>query len=135
MKTKVIFKVDNTGSVFAFFPEMDYNIALYGRDIKVCYAHLGQHSSCSVAYADECSEAEYNQYYDLLKELIVVGYKLKVLNKQEIELWRKPTANEISFGEGAIHYRNFRIGKLLNKYGDIKYWIKAKDDGLVYVTR
>ena len=133
MKTKVIFKKDKeTDTVFAFFPEMDYNVPLYGTEMKTCYAHLGQHSACLLSYADECREVQYYEYYALLQELIGQGYKLEVLNSQEVELWRKPTAYEIKFGEGAIHYRDFLINEVLNKYGNLKTWIKAKDDGLIY---
>lgn len=45
---------------------------------------------------------------------------------------RKPTASEIKFGHGAIHYREFNQGDFLNKKGKIKKRIKAKDDGLIY---
>ena len=86
MKTKVIFKIDKeSNTVFAFFPDMLYNVELYGKDMKTCYAHLGQHSACAPEYIKECKEAKYNEYADLLKELIGQGYKLEVLNKQEIE--------------------------------------------------
>ena len=134
MKTKVIFKIEKEGNmVFAFFPEMDYNVPLYGKEMKTCYAHLGQHSACLQDYADECEEAKYNEYSDLLKELIGQGYTdLEVLNNQVIELHRKPTKGEIKFGEGATHYRCFLIGDVLDKKGNIKQWIKAKDDSLRY---
>jgi hypothetical protein len=134
MKTKVIFKIEKEGNtVFAFFPDMLYNVELYGKDMKTCYAYLGQHSACLQGYADECKEANYNEYADLLKELIGQGYKnLEVLNSQQIEMHRKPTKGEIKFGEGATHYRCFPIGDVLDKKGNIKQWIKAKDDSLRY---
>lgn len=133
MKTKVIFKKDKEeGVVFAFFPEMDYNVPLYGKEMKTCYAHLGQHSACLQNYADECEEAKYNEYNDLLKELIGQGYKLEILNNQVIEFHRKPTPYEIIFGKGATHYRCFLINDVLDKKGEIKVWIKTKDDGLRY---
>jgi hypothetical protein len=133
MKTKVIFKKDKeSNTVFAFFPDMLYNVELYGKDMKTCYAHLGQHSACLQNYADECKEAKYNEYADLLKELIGQGYKLEVLNKQEIEYYRAATNEELKFGEGAIHYRDFLIGEVLDKKGNIKQWVKAEDDLLRY---
>jgi hypothetical protein len=51
---------------------------------------------------------------------------------EKITCWRNPTAWEIKFGEGAIHYRDFtdfEIGR--NKNGELKKWFKA-DDGLIY---
>jgi hypothetical protein len=133
MKTKVIFKKDKeSNTVFAFFPDMLYNVVLYGKDMKTCYAHLGQHSACLQDYADECEEAKYNEFVELLKELIGQGYNLEVLNNQAIELHRKPTEYELKFGNGATHYRCFLIGEVLDKKGNIKQWIKAKDDLLRY---
>jgi hypothetical protein len=134
MKTKVIFKIEKEGNtVFAFFPDMLYNVELYGKEMKTCYAHLGQHSACLQVYADECKEAEYNEYSDLLKELIGQGYtNLHVMNNQAIELHRKPTKGEIKFGHGGTHYRCFLIGDVLDRKGNIKKWIRTNDDSLRY---
>ena len=140
MKTKVIFKIEKDfdennkdtfieNHVFAFFPDMTF---AQDSKIKTCYAHIGQHSACHIDYANECEEAKYNEYSDLLKELIGQGYNLEVLNNQAIELRRKPRLNEIVFGEGATHYREFLIGEVLDKKGDIKKWVKAEDDLLRY---
>ena len=140
MKTKVIFKIEKDfdknrkdtfieNHVFAFFPEETF---AQDNKIKTSYAHIGQHSACHVDYADECKEAKYNEYADLLKELIGQGYNLDVLNNQEIELHREPTYHEINLGYGATHYRGFLIGEVLNKKGEIKKWIKASDDSLRY---
>jgi len=49
-----------------------------------------------------------------------------------ISYWRNPTAWEIKFGEGAIHWRDFtenEIGR--NKKGELKKWFTA-DDNLRY---
>lgn len=140
METKVIFKIEKyfdennkdmfiENHVFAFFPDMAF---AQDNNIKTCYAHIGQHSACHVDYASACKEAKYNEYSDLLKELIGQGYKVQVLNNQSIELHRKPTKGENKFGEGATHYRNFLIGEVLDKKGNIKKWIKTKDDLLRY---
>ncbi len=51
---------------------------------------------------------------------------------KSITYHRKPTAGEIKFGHGAIHYRNFERIDFIKKDGDIKKRIKAKDDGLIY---
>ena len=69
-------------TVFAYFPQLNYNKRLYGNHQKVCYAHIGQHGSCTPLYASECEEAEEPEYKDLEKELEGLGYELKVLNKK-----------------------------------------------------
>lgn len=50
---------------------------------------------------------------------------------QYITYHRKPTKEEISFGNGATHYRHFPIREVVNKKGRIKRWLVA-DDGLRY---
>ena len=45
---------------------------------------------------------------------------------------RPPTAYEIKFGYGAIHYRDFELALWLKADGTLKKWIKAKNDGLRY---
>jgi hypothetical protein len=139
MKTKVKFLIDKPADiftkveemdslgVFAYFPEIKHN-----DELNTCYAHIGQHSGCYPQYAEECKEANYNQYQDLLKELISIGYtNLEVLNTQEMEAHRKPTIGEIKFGEGATHYRTFPVSLFINKKGELKSRIIA-DDGLMY---
>jgi|WetSurMetagenome_2_1015567.scaffolds.fasta_scaffold1109195_1 hypothetical protein len=53
-------------------------------------------------------------------------------NVKTITYHRKPTVSEIKFGYGAMHYRDFDIEELVKPDGNIKKWIKAKDDGLRY---
>lgn len=125
-KVLFLFEKDSDNEVFAFFPEVIHN----GK-VKTCYAHIGQHSSCADEYAKECKPAKYADYQDLLKELIGLGYNVKVLNEQEIEYHRKPTAGEIKFGHGATHYRDFNINLCLATNGNLKRRLKA-DDGLIY---
>ncbi len=45
-----------------------------------CYAHFGQHSTCSQSFLEEsCRKAKKNEYLDLYNELKnIVGYNLKV---------------------------------------------------------
>lgn len=120
-------------NVFAFFPNDRYNDV--DSDMYRSYAHIGQHSACHIDYAKECKEAEYSEFEPLLKELISIGYNdLKVLNTQVLEAHREPTKGEIKFGEGATHYRDFSIGEVLNKKGDIKKWFVDPLDGLRYYT-
>lgn len=138
-QTKVLFLIEKPEGnlpcdVFAYFPEERYNSI--EPHIFTCYAHIGQHSGCHKDYAAECKEAEYSEYYDLLRELIGQGYKnLLILNKRPFTCNRKPTPAEIKFGEGATHYRDFTIAEIgINKTGQLKRWFIA-DDGLRYYTR
>ncbi len=126
--------------VFAFFPELIHNdfYTPSGQHVVnyTAYAHIGQHTSCNLAYTSECIEADYSEYSDLLKELIGQGYNdLKVLNQQEIEAHRPPTQGEIKFGEGAIHWLTVDLPHILNRKGDIKKWFIFPKDGLRYYTR
>ena len=50
----------------------------------------------------------------------------------EAEYHRQPTAGEIRFGHGAIHYRTFPIEECTNADRTLKTWFIAKDDGLRY---
>jgi hypothetical protein len=127
--------MDNSdGEVFAFFPLEKFTRFGIEDGLFTCYSHIGQHSCCHELYAKECKEAEYYQYQDLLKELISIGYNLNILNEQETEYHRPPTKGEIKFGEGATHYRTFRLAELLKPNGDIKQRFKA-NDGLFYSRR
>jgi hypothetical protein len=69
---KVIFRVHNVKGeepeVIAFFPELSGN-SDYGNTCA-CYAHVGQHSSASIEYYQDCTRpATPDEYADLLKEL------------------------------------------------------------------
>jgi len=139
MKTKVKFLIENPEgdlpcNVFAFFPDDRHNNS--EPTLFTSYAHFGQHSACCLEYANECREAKYNEYKDLLKELIEIGYNnLQIMNKQEIEAHRPPTKGELKFGEGAIHWLTVDLPNILNKRGDIKKWFVWPGDNLRYSTR
>ena len=46
---------------------------------------------------------------------------------------RNPTAGEIRFGHGAIHYKDFSEADIINpKNGEYKKWLKCPQDGLRY---
>ncbi len=87
-KTLVKFYVEDTGSVMAYFPQLNYNKAIYGNSMKTCYAHIGQHSACHKEYIkgnrlqkSTVKTATKEQYNNLLTELNSIGYtSLKVLN-------------------------------------------------------
>ena len=46
--------------------------------------------------------------------------------------WRNPTKDEIKFGYGAIHYREFNKEECFNQDGSFKLAFWAKDDGRKY---
>jgi hypothetical protein len=76
MKTQVIFLFnEEENDLYAYFPDCS-ETATY----NLCYAHVGQHSSCSLAYYEESRQATYLEYKSLLEELISIGYELTVLN-------------------------------------------------------
>jgi hypothetical protein len=137
--TNVLFLIEKINGelqipdVFAFFPDDNYSHSKTdGR--FTCYTHLGQYSACHIDYANECKEANFSQYRELLRELIGQGYKdLNVLNKQKFEYWRQPNDREIKIGIIDHHYREFTLSEIgITQKGDLKKWIKAKDDGLRY---
>lgn len=132
-KTDVLFLIEKPEGnlkcdIFAFFTSEKYNDT---PNLFTCYAHVGQHSSCHLDYANACEQAVYSQYQDLLKELISLGYNLNVLNSQFIEYHRQPTESEIKFGNGATHYKDFLPSQYLKKDGRLKKRIKDIDN-LIY---
>lgn len=137
-KTNVLFLIDKNEEwpAFAYFPNEHYYHSEHPDYNKTfsCYAHVGQHSACSSEFMNECVQANYNEYQDLLQELISIGYDPTVLNDQQIECSRKPTEYEIKFGHGATHYREFKIGDILKRNGKLKKWFVA-DDGLRYYRK
>jgi RecA-family ATPase len=77
-KTKVIFLINETnGELFAFFPEENYNT--YPSDLRTSYAHIGQHSPCSIEYANESRKATEEEYKELKEELDGIGYNLDLI--------------------------------------------------------
>ncbi len=60
-------------------------------------------------------------------------YLSQITNKPKtIKYWRNPTKEEIKFGYGALHYREFNFENCFDAYGNLKLKIKASDDGLIY---
>jgi len=81
LKTEVKFLIEKPEGdfkcdVFAFFPKEKYNNQ---QGMFTCYAHIGQHSSCHIDYANECKKATKKQYEPLLQELESLGYNLNVI--------------------------------------------------------
>ena len=55
------------------------------------------------------------------------------LNKPEtLSYWRNPTKEDIKFGHGAIHYRDFEFEKCFDSDGLLKVKAKSIDDNLTY---
>lgn len=95
-KTTVQFRLerDEPHTVWAFFPNdpewteerlKDIPELHFGkskddlRQLFMCYAHVGQHSTCHTEYFMECEPATPEQYTDLQKELEGLGYNLTIL--------------------------------------------------------
>lgn len=77
---RVIFLYEKDGKdVFAFFPDMkEYN------NFFNSYAHIGQHSSCSLEYAKECEEAKVSDILPLYDELTSIGYEIQTTSKNAL---------------------------------------------------
>ena len=76
--TRVAFKHEwnhdtdtRTGEVFAYFPDEPWGP---DADTFACYAHVGQHGPCAREYFDGAEWAEPEEYADLLRELVAIGY-------------------------------------------------------------
>lgn len=82
MATLVRFVKDqHYNEVIAVFPQLKYNRPLYGDSIVTCYAHIGQHSSCTNEWAKKQPIATPDEYKNLKDELEQIGYVLKVCKK------------------------------------------------------
>lgn len=63
----VIFRIERDGTPLAVFPTIP---AAYSGYHMTCYAHVGQHGSCSETYyLEDTFPAQYGQYASLLEEL------------------------------------------------------------------
>lgn len=45
---------------------------------------------------------------------------------------RPPTKSEVTFGHGAVHYRDFPVEECTRHDRTLKAWFVARDDGLRY---
>ena len=75
-KTLTIFRVDKDNTVFALFPELSADtIGLY----CMAYQHIGQHSAADYKGCISNSRlAAPHEYAELRRELIQIGYNLKI---------------------------------------------------------
>lgn len=74
-RVKFLVHPENPEEVFAYFP--DFKADQQGN--MTSYAHVGQHSACAPAYAEECRKATKKEYQDLREELKDLKYKLIVV--------------------------------------------------------
>ncbi|WP_310558913.1 hypothetical protein [Flavobacterium sp.] len=56
------------------------------------------------------------------------------IKPETLAYWRNPTKEEIKFGYGAIHYRDFDFESCFNDNGFQKVKVRASDDGLIYYS-
>ena len=75
--TPVIFRKEKDGEILAVFPYLSY------RNYTIdCYAHLGQHHTCTWPYVRDCTKkAIPEEYKHLYNELVSIGYQLRILHK------------------------------------------------------
>jgi hypothetical protein len=67
--------------LLAIFPDEQFNH--WNKDTVTCYQTVGQHGEASKSLL-RCKAATKDQYSDLLKELVAIGYDdLKVMNKEK----------------------------------------------------
>jgi hypothetical protein len=78
--TPVIFRADRNkrAAVTAVFPTLPWN--RYS-DTYTCYAHVGQHSSCSLDWYRKTRPAKPHEYVHLKRELEHYGYTLQICQK------------------------------------------------------
>jgi hypothetical protein len=78
MKTRVVFRVDSEGIVFALFPD---DIADPWGNVT-CYQHVGQHCAADYAMCIETSRpARPDEFKSLWSELEQRGYDLTIITR------------------------------------------------------
>ena len=121
IKEDVVFLIED-GDVLAVFPNT-YGTADRDKDTMECYAHVGQHSTCTYDYANTLKTASKAEYADLYDELTNhVGYKLNVLKKLPSENELKQNGKEIR-DSYIKHKRGLQIAdeRMLARGEEIQY--------------
>jgi hypothetical protein len=79
--TEVQFRKFKDGDIIAVFP---YEIAATGKQnvLIMSYMHIGQHSGCSWNINQITTPAKQSEYNELYKELVSLGYNLKVIKRR-----------------------------------------------------
>lgn len=65
-----------------------------------CYAHVGQHGICELAYIKHRRLATPAEYADLLKELTAIGYAVTVVSRATKKHARMRDAHGTGYGKG-----------------------------------
>ena len=120
IKEDVVFLIED-GDVLAVFPNT-YGTADRDKDTMECYAHVGQHSTCTYDYANTLKTASKAEYADLYDELTNhVGYKLNVLEKLPSENELKQNGKEIR--DSYIKHKRYAITdeRMLARGEEIQY--------------
>lgn len=79
-KLPVIFRKESDGSILAVFPTQAESYAGYH---MLCYAHIGQHGTCSLEYYRETKPAKPDEYAPLLAELTAI-YTTRPMERPDI---------------------------------------------------
>lgn len=73
-KVKFLIHPECPDEVFAYFPNVEGSPGF-----KMCYSHIGQHSSCHPDYAKESRRATPEEYDSLKNELESIGYEIEII--------------------------------------------------------
>lgn len=63
---------------------------------------------------------------------MAITIKNFIKRPKTISYWRNPTKEDIKFGYGATHYRDFEFEKCFDENGFLKLKMRASDDKLIY---
>jgi hypothetical protein len=77
----VIFRKDYEGGQWHITAVFPTEPGLPESGSMTCYAHVGQHSSCSYGWYVGTKAANPEEYSDLREELESIGYKLRVYKR------------------------------------------------------
>ena len=78
--TEMLFRIESDGQILAVMP---YEIGSPKANNVMCYAHIGQHSSCDYYYVlEKTKPASFEQYKNLKDELEDIGYNIQVIHKR-----------------------------------------------------
>ena len=86
IKVHYVMEINSDGqtSCLALFPTEK---ATNHDNSKSCYAHIGQHSSCNLAYClgayDSASKAEYKALHEELEDVYGEDFKLQIITRKE----------------------------------------------------
>lgn len=88
-KVKVIFRKFPDGEIIALFPELP-------GDMKVghclSYLHNGQHGCADTSIYYNTKSCHVQQYYDLMMELLRIGYSLQIVSRFSYQMDQKRIA-------------------------------------------